>query len=137
MGLFQKQPSTETGGQAPTLPSSPASDRHPPTNTGPEKKTGSCKPVSTAEEYGLPNYIFQEGESTWKEKAVTAREKTRQKPINILQQLHRHQVSSCKELSRGGISFAPLIINDCCRGSRWQCRRQRACVSIILAAVHW
>jgi hypothetical protein len=47
--------------------------------------------VSAAKEYGLANYVFEEGESSWKEKAITAREKTRQRPFNILHKLHHHQ----------------------------------------------
>jgi hypothetical protein len=65
--------------------------RYPPANNGPGNVAGSCKPVSTAKEFGLPNYVFGDGETSWKEKALSAREKTRQRPLNILQQLHRHQ----------------------------------------------
>ena len=49
--------------------------------------------MSAAQEYGLPNYVFEEGESSWKEKAITARDKRQQKPINVLRKLHHHQVS--------------------------------------------
>ena len=58
-----------------------------------EKPAGSLKPTSAAEEYGLSNYVSKDGEkvSTWKEKAIIAREKTNKRPINILHKLH-HQV---------------------------------------------
>ena len=66
----------------------------PPPPPSSERPVGACRPVSAAEEYGLPNYVFEEGgkETTWKEKALTAREKTNKRPINILHKLHRLQV---------------------------------------------
>ena len=71
------------------------STHHPPHLPLPhvEKPAGSLKPTSAAEEYGLSNYVSKDGEkeSTWKEKAIIAREKTNKRPINILHKLH-HQV---------------------------------------------
>ncbi|CAI8016858.1 Protein FAM227A [Geodia barretti] len=90
MPCRHKQRLTEAKVQTLTAHTSPAS-KQPPANNGPGNVAGSCKPVSTAREFGLPNHVFGDGETSWKEKALSAREKTRQRPLNILQQLHRHQ----------------------------------------------
>ena len=71
-----------------------------------------------------------DGGSSWKEKAITAREKARQRPMSILQQLHRHQVCMKKE------RVCPFNNNDICRVSHWQCRRRRVSVSTSLVEVH-
>ena len=70
-----------------------------------KKGVGSCKPASRAEEYGLPNYVFEEGgkEKTWKDKAINVREKSEQRPITILHKLH-HQV--CPSLL---LTHSPLL----------------------------